>query len=247
MSDSRADELRSLRARAYGPGADIFDDPAAVRRLAELESITRTPIREPVPAPEPIPEPPAEPSEEVDRPPAGPPEPPGATDAAAPPASARRAWWRRPVVLWAASIVVAVVATALVTHLALSQGPRQVAVLAPSSVEWPQEYFGEQPEGGQVFDDFYGVTVIALPQQFSEDLAAPCLYVLRTGEMSNGMLGGGCGAGAFTATAAVAVTESMPEALRDRFPDGGAVQFVLDGDRVLVYADETVPAATVSP
>ncbi|WP_119698685.1 hypothetical protein [Microbacterium halotolerans] len=32
-----ADELAALRARAYGKGADISDDPAALRRLRELE------------------------------------------------------------------------------------------------------------------------------------------------------------------------------------------------------------------
>lgn len=37
--DAAADEeLRELRARAYGPHADIATDPAAVRRLEELES-----------------------------------------------------------------------------------------------------------------------------------------------------------------------------------------------------------------
>lgn len=37
--DAAADrELRELRARAYGPHADIETDPAAVRRLQELES-----------------------------------------------------------------------------------------------------------------------------------------------------------------------------------------------------------------
>ncbi|MDL9980034.1 hypothetical protein [Microbacterium candidum] len=33
-------ELRELRRRAYGPGADIFDDPVALARLEELEQAT---------------------------------------------------------------------------------------------------------------------------------------------------------------------------------------------------------------
>ena len=41
MGDERAreldDELRLLRARAYGPGADIDSDPLAVARLGILE------------------------------------------------------------------------------------------------------------------------------------------------------------------------------------------------------------------
>ena len=34
---TQADELRMLRARAYGPDADIHDDAAALDRLRELE------------------------------------------------------------------------------------------------------------------------------------------------------------------------------------------------------------------
>lgn len=37
MSTAADDELRVLRARAYGPTADIEDDPAALRRLQQLE------------------------------------------------------------------------------------------------------------------------------------------------------------------------------------------------------------------
>ena len=39
------DELRMLRARAYGPAADIDRDPTAAERLRELESLTATPAR----------------------------------------------------------------------------------------------------------------------------------------------------------------------------------------------------------
>src|ERR687897_460773 len=40
--DERAEaELQRLRARAYGPGADIHDDPLALRRLNELEEVHR--------------------------------------------------------------------------------------------------------------------------------------------------------------------------------------------------------------
>lgn len=38
---STTDELRALRARAYGPHADIAEDPAALRRLHELEERAR--------------------------------------------------------------------------------------------------------------------------------------------------------------------------------------------------------------
>ena len=35
---SPEDELATLRERAYGPGADILDDPDALARLHELEA-----------------------------------------------------------------------------------------------------------------------------------------------------------------------------------------------------------------
>jgi hypothetical protein len=42
MDDASRTELESLRARAYGPAADIGSDPAALARLNELESAART-------------------------------------------------------------------------------------------------------------------------------------------------------------------------------------------------------------
>jgi hypothetical protein len=39
MSTAADEELRALRARAYGPTADIENDPAALRRLQQLEAM----------------------------------------------------------------------------------------------------------------------------------------------------------------------------------------------------------------
>ena len=49
MDTAALEELRALRARAYGPYADIELDPRAVQRLRELEaqssgSTTRSPV-----------------------------------------------------------------------------------------------------------------------------------------------------------------------------------------------------------
>ncbi len=41
MGPASDDELRTLRERAYGPGADILDDAAALARLHELEAAQR--------------------------------------------------------------------------------------------------------------------------------------------------------------------------------------------------------------
>lgn len=42
IADDPGAELRALRERAYGPDADIHDDPAAMQRLRELEDGDRT-------------------------------------------------------------------------------------------------------------------------------------------------------------------------------------------------------------
>lgn len=41
MADPLAEELHALRERAYGPDADIVDDPVALTRLRELEDAAR--------------------------------------------------------------------------------------------------------------------------------------------------------------------------------------------------------------
>ncbi|MBD3943067.1 hypothetical protein IF188_15330 [Microbacterium sp. NEAU-LLC] len=50
---SHDDELRLLRARAYGPGADIHDDPEAMARLQQLEARERQPSQPVAEQPEP--------------------------------------------------------------------------------------------------------------------------------------------------------------------------------------------------
>ena len=60
----------------------------------------------------------------------------------------------------------------------------------------------------------------------------------------SGPMHSGCRVGDFPATVQVAVESGMPEELRDRFPPGSALQFVLDGDRIAVFSDspEEAPA-----
>ena len=47
MNDDAAAELQALRARAYGPDADILRDPVAYDRLQELEAQLRSEQRGP--------------------------------------------------------------------------------------------------------------------------------------------------------------------------------------------------------
>ena len=44
LTAARSKELADLRRRAYGPHADIESDPAAQRRLHELEELARPPV-----------------------------------------------------------------------------------------------------------------------------------------------------------------------------------------------------------
>jgi hypothetical protein len=45
VAQHRATELAELRRRAYGPNADIHNDPAALARLHELETLERPPLQ----------------------------------------------------------------------------------------------------------------------------------------------------------------------------------------------------------
>ncbi|MFK3834909.1 hypothetical protein [Microbacterium sp. NPDC087868] len=177
-------ELRELRARAYGPRADITNDRAAMRRLRELEAARRAelsaataPAGPPVGAEEPD----AAPAEQLP------------TDAA--PAVAARTgapaaddgepeWWqpgeepdddarvgatasvpRRRRVLWALSVIASAAVAAGVTYaltgvapVSASSGVPQTTTLHPTtSTAVPQGFFGAA-EDTPVYD-FYGLTL----------------------------------------------------------------------------------------
>ena len=148
------------------------------------------------------------------------------------------AWWRRrSTLLWSVAVVGALVVGA-VAALWAGQQQGRVAVLQQADVEdWPRNVVGEPPEGSRLFEDFLGLTVVIMPQSFGGGDETECLYVLESG--GQGFMSTiGCSAGGFPATAALAVTERAPEELRERFADGTALQFVLTGSQVHVFADE---------
>lgn len=148
------------------------------------------------------------------------------------------AWWRRrSTLLWSAAVVGALVVGAAAALWAGQQQGR-VAVLQQADVEdWPRNVVGEPPDGSRLFEDFLGLTVVIMPQSFGGGDETECLYVLESG--GQGFMSTiGCSAGGFPATAALAVTPRAPDELRERFADGTALQFVLTGSQVNVYADE---------
>lgn len=137
LTPERSKELADLRRRAYGPDADIDGDPAALRRLSELEALARTQVADDVPDPfapaaqdgqagQAGQDDPADPYDERDgRADAGeeasapsldePAENPGPSPAdpasaePAPASSAARPWWRR-VPLWSVTALAGIAA-----------------------------------------------------------------------------------------------------------------------------------------
>lgn len=274
MDSADLEELRALRARAYGPAPDIADDPVALRRLAELEAASRTP---PPPVPSPDPPEPARPAQPLSeqalseqplpeqqataaasiappRPPQPLPDPAViVTDSAPPPLRpAERRWFlsRGFAVLWAASLVavaaiVAVVTFAMtwVTPIALHANAGRIATLSPvPDFSWPTGLFGGNPPTGNGYE-FRGLTVMStkgLGLGASDQdclVATPTSGIQSDTEGVSGPIWYGCGAGGFPATVQLSVDDQSPKELRAVVPAGGAVQFVLDGDQLVVFSD----------
>ncbi|MFD8768600.1 hypothetical protein [Microbacterium oxydans] len=281
MSTAADEELRALRARAYGPTADIEDDPAALRRLQQLEA-----RRQPRPRAEDV-VPPAPAMETIDSEPMRAAEPVIRTrrsrrqpedaeddalgvfdtsaddaDAAPPtaePAERLAAWFsvRTTRILWVVAIVAAAAMSAAVTFalvkvtpVASSAGAPQIATLdATSDVVIPAGWMGVGPSSA-VFD-FYGLVIVeSSGGYYNGSVGSDCLTVARADQVpdkddfdsSNGWtydgpMYTGCAVGAFPATVEVPFDTNMPKELTERFPDGTALQFVYEADRVGVFLD----------
>ncbi len=250
-------ELQALRARAYGPDADLDRDPAAVARLQELEDLER--------------------QARVDaavRPPVTPPTTPDAAplviddddaplvvddddvEPGEPPARRPRVRRTRTLGLWAGSLAaVAAVASAAsiaattFVPVARTAGVAQVDTLRvdPSADDSPVRSMGFDSSEVSVYADFHGLTAYAGTTQVdSSGTRAECLILLDTstlpasGDINASQIGyryGGCGAGVFPATIEFVVTPDLPDAFRARFPVGSSLQFVSDGDHVGVFSD----------
>ena|GEM_PF-364081 len=153
-----------------------------------------------------------------------------------------RPWWRRRVpVLWAASVAAALLVGVGLTLLVQSLEAGRVGVLqVDPEADWPEQVWGGPTEDSLAFETFYGVSVLSQPQVTGDGTEGPvpCLIVFSGVGDNPSYLGGACGAGPFPAQAALVVGRQAPSELRDRFPEGTALQFVLDGSQVHVYARE---------
>ncbi len=266
-----ADELAALRSRAYGPRADIDDDPAALARLRELEAMQRRGRTVTDDAPQTVPAPAAvgsaapapdagadasdaEREDATDRD-AG--SDGFASDAPPPPRPIARGW----MIAWAASIlVVAVTVGAVVFGLASirpvdpSSGAAQVDTLTPNEatldgMEWIKRWYGtDDSVRGWIYD---GLAVVRTPIGMF-GTGSDCLTVVPVDAYSSadqsisGPIYSGCSAGSFPATVEFVIDREMPEELRERFGEGTALSFVLRGDAVGVFHDDR-PAVTPTP
>lgn len=259
MDDARTAELHTLRARAYGRDADIDSDPEAQRRLSELEA-----ARAAESAPTPASEPPAVasvPSETAPAVPARAPEPsanaavPIGVPAAVSEAETRRAARSRAVTMgltWAGSLA-AVAALAVSITAAASVGSawpvssasgqdvfRAATLRAMPDVAAPDPF--QLGGGGVMFEPFEDLVVFE--SRFPDEAKTRCLMLADetavNGRDDEGFVSGylmqGCGAGAFPAVLSIVVDAQLPAGVRERYPVGSSLQFVLEADLVSVYA-----------
>jgi hypothetical protein len=262
MHEPTQDELQRLRERAYGPAADILDDPAAMSRLHELEAQqtpyiadTSTLMASGAPAgptgndgneaarafaafDEPRGHDDLEAGSRIEPTDAAP-TPEETSDAAEtsedpePSPAARR---RRRILISAGALLLAALIGAAASYMIAQLHPGSVAILAPvPDAPWP-ENFGDRLPGAEVYQPYLGLDVYLVPQSWIGDETVPCLFVLSDASAS-AIASAGCGAGDFSPTAAVKVTSGMSAELRARHPAGSALQFVLTGGQVVVYAD----------
>ena len=178
MDTVTRDELRALRARAYGPAADIEQDASALRRLHELEALDREPVGTPAiteaPADPPLRAPDVvrlPPSTEKPVPtPTAPPDAVSALEESVPVAAGGEGGRKRRLstgvkILWALSVAASAAAAAAITFgltyiapVNVSSGAEQIATLEPSSaIEIPVGWMGAGPSSR--FYEFYGLTL----------------------------------------------------------------------------------------
>ena len=246
------DELERLRARAYGPDADISDDPAAMRRLAELEAqrreaptagaadgasadaATGSGDREDA-AGESAPQESAV-AESA----------PARADAARPPS--RIARWLP--ALWALSLLVVAAVAAAMTFTTTAgllqtvpQGDaRQIATVELGSNILAPRYLGlEQRADSRGHRDWYGLTILVVRGTWYGDTEDECLVIMRRADVDpnaeslSGPVFTGCSAGGLPAMLQLRVNSAMPDELLEQFPAGTGLRFVLDGSRVGVF------------
>ncbi|MBG6054584.1 hypothetical protein IWX81_000974 [Salinibacterium sp. CAN_S4] len=254
MREALDEELRILRARAYGPGADIHADPLALDRLQQLEGAGRESTSvldadkpelglDPLPVESPEVIQPDVDHRELQR--ARLASLMGSVVAYL--GSVRRSTW---LIVAGILVVASILATALtivqrVQTDPLQTGATQVARLSVDPGFEIPDVFGV-PAGseqlGQAFQDLHGLRTVVNPTGFSGfESTDDCIVIyapLERGGFS-GLFFSGCAAEEFPAMAQFrSNVDGFPAELREAFPDSTGLQFVYDreNNEVVVFA-----------
>ncbi|WP_124292816.1 hypothetical protein [Microbacterium sp. ABRD28] len=242
MSDRTDEELKLLRERAYGPHADIGNDPSAQQRLRQLEGHAATVEELQGDGIHPV----------IDL---GADRSPRATDTERSTSSMNAAESRRairtpaPIVValtLAAAVVFAAITSATTAALVRAESPyadvqHVTSLPAQDSSTWPSS-LGEPQPADKRYADFLGYTVI-FRESTSTDTAAgtDCLSVLTPDnaerDPGRGAVVTNCGAAAFPPATTVIVDEASPSSVLNFYRIGTVLQFVQNGSSVDVYAD----------
>lgn len=247
MTDDDASELRELRARAYGPAADISRDAEALSRLIELEQHASNPTRKPAEAAAP-PGRSADDADGIEEPAAEPDQSAPTTEAAQLPPTGEPHRWALGrntmyvgIGIFTATVAAAVALTATATTTAplYSETRHETTLTVDPSFSWSM--FPDENTRG--FTEYLGLTVVATHWEDEDAAATECLDLYLTARIvseSNSYSGtafSGCGSGSFPAAVVVPIDQSLPESLRQTFPNDTALQFVLHGSTIDVYSD----------
>lgn len=241
LTSDQVRELALLRARAYGPAADIQSDPRALARLRELESLTTTVPALAVPRPAAVD---SDPERAV-----GPREPavPAGADAVAvssarsggPRSLLRRSLRTVPVLGWVVSAAAMVVVVAVVWGTGQVTALRPDAVLAPlADSEPPAEYLrqgvlGYYPMDEDRFRQFESIRTLGV-WSADDGHGNRCILVATPGFRR---IGGGesCAPPGLDPTYDLSIWPGLPSEVTDGLPQGSVIRFVLHGDRVNVW------------
>lgn len=242
MSDRIDEELELLRERAYGPNADIRDDPSALQRLRHLEGHGAT-VEELLDGVEKIPLPdPAASGSPID------------TDTERPTSSAYadepRTTTPRPTPIAAAlalagAAILAVITSATTAAIVRAESPYAdvqfvTSLPAQDNTTWPSS-LGEPKAGDKRYADFLGYTVFFRETTSETGAGTDCLSVLTPDnaqrDPARGAVVTTCGAAAFPPATTLVVSETSPPSVLNYYRIGTVLQFVQNGSRVDVYAD----------
>lgn len=246
-------ELAALRARAYGPHADITADPEALRRLTILEEGARRartappapPIVDAIPdavaaasasraasAPQSRPE--ALTRAPVEIAPDGVAALESAVAAASDTAPPRRRWSTAALATAVAGAAVLGAAVAVPATLILAPtGPQPVAVLHVDANADVGEMFAEAGGGDAVrYDDFYGMEVTGGSYQ---ETGGRCLMIVFDPGGAPGSATGNCAAEGLEPWIDVPVDGQLSGEVQARYQAGSTLRFALSGDEVHVF------------